>query len=102
ADGWNFQKGGHLPGGFRRHALEYQREASGLFELKSLRSEDVHRGVVPSLQLHTSQGIDRLRRQAEVSHHRPSRDDYVLHDVCMTPHALELNCMSARPDQLVN
>ncbi len=83
-----------------RHAFEHDREAPGVLE--RLRGLHELAGLLGLLALHLepTHGMDRLRRQADVAHHRNLRVDDLLDHRQSLATALELHRMGAGPHQL--
>ena len=86
---------GHLVG----HALEHDGEAAGGGERLGVGDQLQRGAVLAALHLEAAHGVDRLRGEAEVAHHRDlGVDDRLDHRQPLAA-ALELHALGAGPDR---
>src|SRR5262245_48855857 len=60
-DSWNLEKVRYCSRTLRRHTLEHDREASGIFQLARLGGQNFQSRIRAGLHFHSSQPVNRLR-----------------------------------------
>ena len=90
---------GDQPGDRVGHALEHDREAAGLGERDRVVDDRPGRVELLALHLEAAERVDRLRREAEVAHHRDLGVEDRLHRVEALAAAFELHRARAGADE---
>ena len=81
------------------HALEHDREATGLGERDRVVGERLRGVELLALHLEAAERVDRLRREPDVTHHRDLGVEDRLHRVEPLAAAFELHRARARADR---
>jgi hypothetical protein len=91
ADGGDAQHVGEAAGERRRHLLHHHREGARGLEGARRLDDGLGLDLVGAARLVGAIGVDRLRLQADVAHHRDAGIDQALDDVADALAALELD-----------